>query len=144
MGPYEGITPSIPGSVEAEEFDYGGEGIGYSDTDAGNIGGVSDMHGAFLVLPRAMHPLKVDTHSARRLRTPPPPASSRGFPRSTAHRGGGEIPPCPPPPTSSLRVHARVAFTTLDQFEHRVVRFFGRSVITEEAQEEPSNDEKLV
>ena len=30
----------IPGTIQAEEYDLGGEGVGYSDTDAGNIGGV--------------------------------------------------------------------------------------------------------
>ncbi|CAN0449955.1 unnamed protein product, partial [Laminaria digitata] len=40
-GPYGGgTTPAeIPGLVEAEEFDTGGEGVGYSDTTAVNIGG---------------------------------------------------------------------------------------------------------
>ena len=42
MGAYGGIPPEIPGLIEAEEFDYGGQGVGYSDTDAGNIGGVSE------------------------------------------------------------------------------------------------------
>lgn len=39
-GPYAGIAQEIPGLIEVEYFDYGGEGVGYSDTDAGNIGGV--------------------------------------------------------------------------------------------------------
>lgn len=38
---YGGTPPQIPGSIEAEEYDLGGDGVGYSDVDAGNIGGVS-------------------------------------------------------------------------------------------------------
>lgn len=39
---YGGSPVQIPGSIEAEEFDLGGEGIGYSDVDDTNVGGVSD------------------------------------------------------------------------------------------------------
>lgn len=39
-GPWEGTPSVIPGTIEAEEFDLGGEGLGYSDSDAGNNGGV--------------------------------------------------------------------------------------------------------
>lgn len=39
-GAWEGTPAAIPGTIEAEEFDLGGEGVGYSDTDAGNNGGV--------------------------------------------------------------------------------------------------------
>ena len=28
-GPFLGVSAVIPGTVEAEEFDYGGEGVGY-------------------------------------------------------------------------------------------------------------------
>ncbi|CAN0484663.1 unnamed protein product, partial [Ectocarpus sp. 12 AP-2014] len=38
-GAFDGVPATIPGRVEGEEFDYGGEGVGYSDTDAGNNGG---------------------------------------------------------------------------------------------------------
>lgn len=38
---YGGSPARIPGSIEAEEFDLGGEGIGYSDVDDSNVGGVS-------------------------------------------------------------------------------------------------------
>ena len=38
---YGGVPASIPGIIEAEEFDYGGEGVGYSDTTTSNTGGVS-------------------------------------------------------------------------------------------------------
>jgi hypothetical protein len=31
---------SIPGKIEAENFDYGGQGVAYNDLDAGNSGGV--------------------------------------------------------------------------------------------------------
>lgn len=36
---YEGGV-DIPGKIEAEKFDHGGQGVGYSDTDEGNNGGV--------------------------------------------------------------------------------------------------------
>eukprot|EP00903_Cladosiphon_okamuranus_P008293 g7980.t1 len=36
---YKGVPADIPGLVEAERFDHGGEGVGYSDTTPGNIGG---------------------------------------------------------------------------------------------------------
>lgn len=36
-----GGTPAvIPGTIQAEDFDGGGEGVGYSDTDTPNNGGV--------------------------------------------------------------------------------------------------------
>ncbi|CAN0439736.1 unnamed protein product, partial [Ectocarpus sp. 13 AM-2016] len=38
---FDGVPASIPGRIEGEEYDYGGEGVAYSDTDAGNNGGVS-------------------------------------------------------------------------------------------------------
>ena len=38
-GPFYGSPMAIPGVVEAEDFDYGGEGVAYHDTDPGNIGG---------------------------------------------------------------------------------------------------------
>ncbi|CAM9118842.1 unnamed protein product, partial [Laminaria digitata] len=34
--PYGGIPAAIPGYIQAEEFDFGGEGVGYSDSTAGN------------------------------------------------------------------------------------------------------------
>ncbi|CAN0499398.1 unnamed protein product, partial [Scytosiphon promiscuus] len=37
---YGGVPAVVPGVIEAEEFDTGGEGIGYSDTDPGNNGAV--------------------------------------------------------------------------------------------------------
>jgi len=37
--PYHGIPFVIPGKIEAEEFDLGGEGIAYADTEAANQGG---------------------------------------------------------------------------------------------------------
>lgn len=40
-GAYGGVPAVVPGVIEAEEFDTGGEGIGYSDTDPGNNGAVS-------------------------------------------------------------------------------------------------------
>ncbi|CAM9504804.1 unnamed protein product, partial [Ectocarpus fasciculatus] len=38
-GPYMGTSAVVPGTIEAEAFDYGGEGVGYHDTTAGNSGG---------------------------------------------------------------------------------------------------------
>ena len=39
--PFGGTAAIVPGTIEAEEFDLGGEGVGYSDADATNIPGVS-------------------------------------------------------------------------------------------------------
>ncbi len=38
--PYGGTAAIIPGTVEAENYDFGGEGVTYHDVDAGNKGGV--------------------------------------------------------------------------------------------------------
>ena len=38
-GPYTGTPVSLPGTVQAENFDQGGAGIAFSDTTAGNTGG---------------------------------------------------------------------------------------------------------
>lgn len=37
--PYHGTPVAIPGTVQAEDFDYGGEGLAYSDSDVVNNGG---------------------------------------------------------------------------------------------------------
>ncbi|MEA2699616.1 MAG: hypothetical protein QOI66_3887, partial [Myxococcales bacterium] len=37
--PFTGTPVSLPGTIEAENFDNGGEGVAYHDTDAGNTGG---------------------------------------------------------------------------------------------------------
>jgi hypothetical protein len=37
--PFSGAPIAIPGKIEAEDFDNGGEGVAYHDTDAGNSGG---------------------------------------------------------------------------------------------------------
>jgi beta-galactosidase len=39
QAPYLGSPSAIPGKIEAENFDLGGEGVAYHDTDAGNSGG---------------------------------------------------------------------------------------------------------
>jgi endonuclease/exonuclease/phosphatase family metal-dependent hydrolase len=39
-GPYGGTPWSLPGDVQAEDFDTGGNGVGYSDNTPGNTGGV--------------------------------------------------------------------------------------------------------
>lgn len=38
--PFTGMPVALPGVVQAEEFDAGGQGIAYADTTAGNSGGV--------------------------------------------------------------------------------------------------------
>ena len=37
--PYSGVPASIPGLIQAEQFDNGGEGVAYHDTSTGNNGG---------------------------------------------------------------------------------------------------------
>jgi len=37
--PYKGTPSVIPGTIQAEDFDIGGEGVAYHDLDAGNNGG---------------------------------------------------------------------------------------------------------
>src|SRR5438552_2565558 len=37
--PFTGVPYPIPGTIEAENFDKGGEGVAYHDTDAANLGG---------------------------------------------------------------------------------------------------------
>ncbi len=37
--PYSGVPIVIPGSLEAENFDFGGEGVAYHDNTPGNQGG---------------------------------------------------------------------------------------------------------
>jgi hypothetical protein len=38
--PYSGTAWVIPGTIEAENYNTGGEGVGYHDTTAGNTGGI--------------------------------------------------------------------------------------------------------
>jgi hypothetical protein len=38
--PYSGVAAALPGQVEAEHYDRGGQGVAYHDTTAGNSGGV--------------------------------------------------------------------------------------------------------
>ena len=37
--PFLGAPANIPGTIEAENFDYGGEGLAYHDSDPANLGG---------------------------------------------------------------------------------------------------------
>src|SRR6267143_4815574 len=37
--PYSGVPIAIPGAFEAENFDFGGEGVAYHDNTPGNQGG---------------------------------------------------------------------------------------------------------
>ncbi|HYF61444.1 MAG TPA: carbohydrate-binding protein, partial [Herpetosiphonaceae bacterium] len=39
QGPYGGTARAIPGTIQAEDFDTGGEGVAYHDTEAANQGG---------------------------------------------------------------------------------------------------------
>lgn len=39
-GPYTGTPVPLPGTIQAENFDNGGAGVGYADTTSGNSGGV--------------------------------------------------------------------------------------------------------
>jgi hypothetical protein len=39
QGPYKGTPISLPGKVEVENYDFGGEGVAYHDVDSGNNGG---------------------------------------------------------------------------------------------------------
>jgi regulation of enolase protein 1 (concanavalin A-like superfamily) len=41
QAPYGGAPRSLPGTVEAEDFDTGGEGVAYHDNQAGNTSGAS-------------------------------------------------------------------------------------------------------
>jgi len=50
-GPYLGSAAVVPGTIEVEEFDYGGEGIGYHETSPGNSGGVSLRFENLIVWP---------------------------------------------------------------------------------------------
>lgn len=38
--PYTGTPVAVPGTIEAEHYDNGGEGVAYHDSDAGNNGGI--------------------------------------------------------------------------------------------------------
>ncbi len=38
--PYGGVVPTLPGRIEAENYDTGGEGVAYYNTTVGNPGGV--------------------------------------------------------------------------------------------------------
>lgn len=39
QGPYGGVPWTIPGTFQIEDYDLGGEGVGYHDVDAANLGG---------------------------------------------------------------------------------------------------------
>lgn len=40
--PFGEVAATIPGSIEAEEYDLGGEGVAYLDEDEANNGGVGE------------------------------------------------------------------------------------------------------
>lgn len=40
--PYGGVPATIPGVIQVEEFDVGGERVGYVDSTPGNIQEVSE------------------------------------------------------------------------------------------------------
>ena len=39
QAPYSGTAASLPGTIQAEDYDLGGQGVAYNDTDASNNGG---------------------------------------------------------------------------------------------------------
>lgn len=39
QGPYQGTVTSLPGKLEAERYDVGGQGVAYNDVTSGNSGG---------------------------------------------------------------------------------------------------------
>jgi hypothetical protein len=41
QGPYNGIVHPIPGTIQVEEYDLGGNGIAYNDAATGNTGGAT-------------------------------------------------------------------------------------------------------
>lgn len=41
-GPYEGTAAVLPGKIELENYDYGGQGVAYNDETAANEGEVLD------------------------------------------------------------------------------------------------------
>ncbi|CAN0573147.1 unnamed protein product, partial [Laminaria digitata] len=41
--PWGGVPATVPGMIQAEEFDTGGEGVGYSDSTDGNKKGVREF-----------------------------------------------------------------------------------------------------
>lgn len=38
-GPYQGVRRAIPGRIQAEDYDLGGNNVGYNDVDSANVGG---------------------------------------------------------------------------------------------------------
>jgi uncharacterized delta-60 repeat protein len=51
--PFGGVARAVPGVIEAEDFDEGGEGIGYHDADAVNHGGSPYRSGGVDILREA-------------------------------------------------------------------------------------------
>lgn len=49
QAPYRGVVAKIPGTIETENFDLGGEGVSYSDADYANQGGMYRDEGVDLV-----------------------------------------------------------------------------------------------
>jgi len=49
QAPYKGITAQIPGIIEAENYDVGGQGVSYFDSDPANQGGVYRNDGVDIV-----------------------------------------------------------------------------------------------
>ena len=41
-GPYGGTPAVLPGKIELENYDYGGQGVAYDDITQANIGGTPD------------------------------------------------------------------------------------------------------
>jgi len=49
QAPFKGIVAQIPGKIEAENYDVGGQGVSYSDNDPANQGGVYRTDGVDIV-----------------------------------------------------------------------------------------------
>ena len=49
--PYSGTPAAIPGQINAETFDNGGEGVAYHDTSAGNAGGQARVGDLWALTP---------------------------------------------------------------------------------------------
>src|SRR5258708_15904986 len=52
--PFGGTAPPVPGLIEAENFDDGGEGVSFPGPTAGNSGGAYRPTAADAELPRAL------------------------------------------------------------------------------------------
>src|SRR5207247_6038602 len=61
--PYGGTPWAMPGVVQAENFDVGGEGVAYHDTTPGNQGGQYRMDVDFGIIAHRGRCVRQDFHS---------------------------------------------------------------------------------